>query len=80
MNRVDISLPDALHTTAQELARREAISLSELITLALSEKVSALMTDDYINRRAARADRQAYLRALDQAPDTTPMPEDRLSP
>jgi hypothetical protein len=36
------------------LAEKESVSINQLITLALAEKLSALMTEDYLEERAKR--------------------------
>jgi len=37
-----------------ELARRENASINQMITLALAEKISALLTEEYLEERAAQ--------------------------
>ena len=46
MSTLSIRLPDSLHKKLKELADQEGISMNHLITLALTEKVSALLTVD----------------------------------
>ncbi len=60
MSAISLRLPDSLHRQARDLAQREGISMNQLITLALAEKISALMTADYLAERAARGDRAKY--------------------
>jgi hypothetical protein len=48
----------------RELAKSEDISINQLITTALAEKMSALMTADYLEGRAARGDRGQFERAM----------------
>jgi hypothetical protein len=50
----------------------------QLITLALAEKVSALMTEEYLGRRAERGSRQKFEAALAKVADTEPPEHDRL--
>jgi len=54
MGRINLNLPEPLYRTARELAERENISVNQLITMALAEKISALMTEDYLEARAKR--------------------------
>jgi hypothetical protein len=60
------------------LAEKEQITVNQLVTLALAEKLSALMTEDYLNRRAARGDREKFRQALANVPDAEPDAADRL--
>jgi len=47
--------------------------------LALAEKVSALMTEDYLAERAKRGSRRKFRRVLAKVPDVEPEERDRLS-
>ena len=78
MSTISLRLPDSLHATARDLARKERVSLNRFITLALTEKVSALMTEEYLAARAARGDRARFEKALAQVADVEPEEHDRL--
>lgn len=78
MSRISLRLPDSLHKTARELADRENVSMNQLITLALAEKVSALMTAEHLQERARRGDRGRFERAMARVPDVEPEDQDRL--
>jgi hypothetical protein len=62
----------------RELAQQENVSINQFITLALAEKISALLTEEYLAERAARGSRDKFERAMGRVPDTEPAPEDRL--
>jgi hypothetical protein len=53
-----------LHRQARELAEREDISINQLIATALAEKMSALMTGEYLAERAVRGSRKKFDRVL----------------
>lgn len=78
MSAINVRLPESLHEAARELAKREKVSINQLITLALAEKVSALMTEEYLTSRARRADRSKFDAALAKVPDVPPDEQDRL--
>ncbi len=79
MKTIRLQLPDSLHKLARELAEEEGVSMNQLITLALAEKLSALKTESYLEARAARGDRARFEAALAKAPDVEPPDErDRL--
>ena len=44
MSALSLRLPHSLHERARTLARREGISINQLISTALAEKISALLT------------------------------------
>jgi hypothetical protein len=78
MSTLSIRLPDSLHEKARELAHNENVSINQFVSVALAEKIAALMTEEYILERGRRADRTAFERALDKAPDVEPEALDRL--
>ena len=78
MSAMTLRLPDYLHKQVRMLAEREMISINQLITLAIAEKVAVLMAEDQIRMRAENASREKFLAALSTVPDTEPEPEDRF--
>lgn len=79
MARLTLRLPNSIHNLARELAQEEGISMNQLITLALAEKVSALRTESYLAARAARGDRTKFEAAMAKVADVEPPDEhDRL--
>lgn len=78
MSALSIRLPNSLHERVRELAGREGISINQLVATALAEKLSALMTADYLEARARRGSRTKFLAALARVPDVEPDPWDRL--
>ena len=78
MSALSIRLPDSLHKRVREMATREGISINQLIVSALTEKMSALMTEDYLEARAKRGSRRKYLAALSHVPDAAPESRDQL--
>ncbi|HOU14662.1 MAG TPA: YlcI/YnfO family protein [Anaerolineae bacterium] len=78
MTAISVRLPTSLHEAARELAKRENVSINQLIALALAEKVSALMTEEYLEKRARLGDRSAFERAMSKVADIPPEEQDRL--
>jgi hypothetical protein len=78
MSAISLRLPDSLHETVRELAEREGVSINQLITLALAEKISALLTEEYLGMRAEKGDRARFEHAMAQVPDEEPSEQDRL--
>ena len=78
MSSISLRLPDSLHDTVRALAKKENISINQLITLALSEKVSALMTEEYLGKRAQRGSRQKFRKAMAKVADAEPEDRDKL--
>ena len=78
MSTISLRLPDSLHARVRELARRESVSINQLITVALAEKLSALMTEEYLDERAKRGSRKKFHRAMAKVPRVKPEEYDRL--
>jgi hypothetical protein len=78
MSTISLRLPASLHDMARKLAEKENISINQLITLALAEKVSALMTEDYLAERAQRSDKDKFRQAMAKVADVEPSEEDKL--
>jgi predicted transcriptional regulator len=78
MKTMSLRLPESLHGRLRELAKQEGISINQLAATALAEKVSALMTLDYLNERARRGSRRGFDEALARVPDIEAREQDRL--
>ena len=78
MSTISLRLPDSLHKQARKLAEKESVSINQLITLALSEKLSALMTEEYLEARAKRGSRKKLERAMAKISKAEPEDYDRL--
>jgi uncharacterized protein (DUF1778 family) len=78
MGALSLRLPESIHRHIREIAQKEGVSINQFISSAVSEKVSALLTEDYIKSRAERADFQKIKQILDKVPDREPEPGDEL--
>ena len=76
MSALSLRLPESLHKQVKELAKNEGMSMDQFITSAVAEKLSALMTEEYLAERAARGNREAFERVLAKVPDVEPDEED----
>jgi hypothetical protein len=72
MSSISLRLPESLHQRVRELAAREDISINQLITTALAEKMSALLTAEYLEERANRGSRTRFDRVLRKVRDVEP--------
>jgi predicted transcriptional regulator len=78
MSVLSLRLPDSLHAKARELAEREDISLNQFIALAVAEKMSALLTSEYLDERASRGARDTFRGVLARVADVEPAAGDEL--
>src|SRR5438552_13664893 len=79
MSTLSLRLPDSLHMKVRELAERDDISINQFIATAVAEKMSALLTLDYLVERGAQGNRAAFERVLKQVPGRPPVPGDEWS-
>ena len=77
MSTISLRLPKSLHKKARELAKKENTSINQLVSSALAEKISALMTEDFIEQRAKRASKEKFKKVLSKVPDSEPEDFDR---
>ncbi len=77
MATLSIRLPDSLHRQLKGLAEKERVSINQLISTAVAEKMSALMTEEYLETLARQGDREAFVRILAKVPSVPPDPWDR---
>jgi len=80
MTALNLRLPASLHRKLGEVAQREGISINQLINTAVAEKMSALMTEEYLAERAQRGRRRKFAAALAKVADVEPEASDRIPP
>jgi predicted transcriptional regulator len=78
MSTLSLRLPESLHRRLSEVAEREGVSINQLINSAVAEKMSALMTAEYLDARAKRASRRKFDAVLAKVADIEPEDVDRL--
>ena len=77
MGKFRLQLPASLYKQVKALAKEEGVSVNRFIATALAEKLSALMTQDYLEAQAKRGN-PAFEQVLAKVPDTEPEVRDRL--
>jgi len=55
MSAMTVNLPDDLHEKARKLAAAKNLSMDALVTIALTQSLSRLVRDPYLEERATRA-------------------------
>ena len=79
MSTLSLRLPNSIHRHIKQIATQEGVSINQFISTAVSEKISALITKNYLEQRAQRADRSAFKDILDKVPDRIPLPGDEIT-
>jgi len=78
MSALSLRLPSSVHQHIKEIAQKEGVSINQFISSAVSEKISAILTEEYLARRATRANRKEFKDILEQVPNRTPILGDEL--
>ena len=78
MSALSLRLPESIHRHIREIAKKEGVSINQFISSAVSEKISALMTEDYLTERAKRAKKDDFRKILSKVPGRKPLPGDEI--
>ncbi len=78
MSTLSLRIPDSLHDRIREIAKRENISINQFVNSAVAEKLSALLTEEYLEERAKRGSSRKFKRALSKVKDVEPEEHDQL--
>ena len=78
MSALSLRLPESIHRHIREIARKEGVSINQFVSSAVSEKISALMTEDYLKSRAKKAKKEDFRRILAKVSSRKPIAGDEL--
>ena len=73
MSALTIQMPDSIVNAMTDLARREGVSVDNLLAAAAGEKMSAMLGIDFLNERASQASAEDFKRILAKAPKSGPV-------
>ncbi len=78
MSTIQIQIPDSLQKSLYDLASRDGISIDQFISTAIAEKISVLMTENYLIEKAKSGNREKYEAILAKVPDVEPEAYDQM--
>ncbi len=78
MSTMTVRLPESLHAKIKELAKAEGISINQFLVVAAAEKMSALLTEDFLESEAQQGKRKDFERFMKKVPDVDPDEYDRF--
>jgi uncharacterized protein (DUF1778 family) len=78
MSALSLRLPSSIHQHIREIAKNEGVSINQFVSSAVSEKISAIMTEDYLKSRAKRAKKYDLKKILDNVSKRKPILGDEL--
>jgi len=77
MSTLSLRIPDSLHNEVKSLVKKEGISINQFISSAVAEKMSALLTEQYLLKRSKRGNKQLFFEAMSKVPDVEPEEMDK---
>jgi hypothetical protein len=78
MGVLSLRLPESIHRHIREIAKQERVSINQFISSAVSDKTSAILTEEYIQARAERANPAKAKQILAGVSDREPLEGDEL--
>ncbi|MBQ7147355.1 MAG: toxin-antitoxin system HicB family antitoxin [Pseudobutyrivibrio sp.] len=69
MSTLSIRIPNSVHEAVKDFAAEDNVSINQFISSAIMEKITALETENYLSKRAEKADKNAMKTMLDLVPD-----------
>jgi len=78
MSTLSLRLPNSLHNEVKSLAKKEGISINQFISSAVAEKMSSLLTEEYLLERSQKGNRSSFLNVMSKVPDVEPEAYDKL--
>ncbi len=79
MSTLSVRLPESLHKKIKKIAKEEKVSINQFISSAAAEKISAIMTVDYLKKEAKLGKKKDFEALLKKVPDVEPELYDRLT-
>jgi predicted transcriptional regulator len=78
MSTITINVPESLFDKLKEAAEKDQSTPEHFAVLAIAEKLSSLMTVEYLQERASRAKLDRFEELLSKVPDAPPEDFDML--
>ena len=78
MGALSLRLPESIHRHIRDIAKSEGVSINQLISSAITEKISAIMTEEYLQKRADRANIKEMEAVLNKVSKRDPLKGDEL--
>ena len=71
-----VRLPNSVHETIKDLAKRDGMSVNQFIASAAAEKMASFLTVEHLKREAAKGSRKDFEKFLRKVPSVPPAPGD----
>lgn len=78
MSTITVNLPDLLYDRLKEVAEKDRSTPEQLVLVAIAEKLSVLLTVEYLETRAKRANPERLNQLLAKVPSVEAEARDTL--
>jgi hypothetical protein len=72
MSTLSIRIPDSIHEIVKQISKDDNISINQFISSAITEKVTAMETENYLSQRGLLGSKKAFANVLRKVPDIKP--------
>ena len=79
MSKLQLRLPEAIHNKVRKIAKRENLSINQLLVNSISNEIIRYETMRFFSERAKNFNEQDFLDALQEIPAVEPEEHDKLS-
>ena len=77
MSSYALRLPESLKQASKRIAAADDTTMNQFFVIAIAEKISAMETADFFERRSATASKTKANKAWAKVRNSNPLPEDR---
>lgn len=79
MAKLQLRLPESIHNKVREIAKKEHVSINQLLVTSVSNEIIRYETMQFFTERASEFNEKDFLDALQEIPAVEPLEEDRVS-
>ena len=72
MSTLSIRIPDSIHEIVKQISNDDNISINQFISSAITEKVTAMETENYLSQRGLLGNKKLFANVLKKVPNTKP--------
>jgi hypothetical protein len=72
MSTLSIRIPNSIHEVVKQISKEDNISINQFIASAITEKVTAMETEDYLLKRGSLGNREVFGKILQKVPQGEP--------
>lgn len=78
MSKLQLRLPESIHAQVRKIAKRENLSINQLLVNSISNEIISYETRRFFEQRAKDFDEQEFVAALAEIPRVGPEEKDKL--